>query len=289
MADEGEDLLPITFSIVGVQKAATSTLHHSIIQHRLVARADRKELHFFDNEGHDWDSGQVPAYGAVRRRPWQRVAGDSSPTYIFWPQALPRMRAYNPEMRLIASFRDPIERAFSHWSMGSARNADDPDFPDFPAAVERYADLPLPERIPERRVGTPVRQLTMFARGRYGEQLRRGLEVFDRDQWLLLTFEQVVGDHRATLDLVTDHLGIHRYRKYPELQRANASSPRLRGRPPSAADLRRLADLYADDLAVFTRLSGLDTSRWATSRILAGELDPAELAERLGRKAGLLG
>ena len=45
---------------------------------------------------------------------------------------------------------------------------------------------------------------------------------------------------------------------------------------------------YAEDLPLFTRLSGLDTSGWTTSRLLAGELSAEEGAEKLGRKAGLV-
>ena len=45
---------------------------------------------------------------------------------------------------------------------------------------------------------------------------------------------------------------------------------------------------YAEDLPLFTRLSGLDTSGWTTSRLLAGELSAEEVAEKLGRKAGLI-
>jgi hypothetical protein len=52
--------------------------------------------------------------------------------------------------------------------------------------------------------------------------------------------------------------------------------------------MQRLADRFAPDLPLFEKLSGIDTGRWATSRILAGTLDPAELAEKLAKKAGLL-
>jgi hypothetical protein len=55
-----------------------------------------------------------------------------------------------------------------------------------------------------------------------------------------------------------------------------------------AEDMLKLAERFAPDLPLFEKLSGIDTSRWATSRILAGTLDPAELAEKLGKKAGLL-
>jgi len=55
-----------------------------------------------------------------------------------------------------------------------------------------------------------------------------------------------------------------------------------------AEDITRLAERFATDLPLFEKLSGIDTSRWATSRIIAGTLDPGELADKLGRKAGLL-
>ena len=38
------DLLPISFAIVGVQKAATSTLHTMLVRHRHIARGDAKEI-----------------------------------------------------------------------------------------------------------------------------------------------------------------------------------------------------------------------------------------------------
>ena len=43
--------------------------------------------------------------------------------------------------------------------------------------------------------------------------------------------------------------------------------------------MRRLTDVYADDLALFASLSGVDVSDWPTTRIAAGTLDPADLAQ----------
>jgi hypothetical protein len=62
----------------------------------------------------------------------------------------------------------------------------------------------------------------------------------------------------------------------------------VQGTPVTGEDLKGLAELYAEDLQLFERLSGIDVSTWPTRRILAGEQDPAELAERLSKKVGLL-
>lgn len=287
VTERAERQLPITFSIVGVQKGATSTLYGMLGSHRRIARGPVKERHFFDDETRSWDPPDYGDYHTVTRKRRIRVAGDATPIYLFWPQALQRMQAYNPDMKLIASFRDPIERAFSQWSMERGRRI---PLPDFGKAIddERFTDVPLtmPEGRGVRRGA--MRTRTVVARGLYGRQLRRGLELFDRKQWLLLDFREFLGDPAGTLDRVTDFLRVERFRTHPELQKRNASPDDHEGEPPTGPDITRLAEFYADDLADFTELSGLDTSSWATSRILAGDLDPAELAEKLARRAGLI-
>src|SRR5215203_4509645 len=132
------DLLPVSFAIVGVQKAATSTLHTMLVRHRHIARGDAKELHFFDDERLDWSAPDYRRYAVRRTHPGQRIAGDATPSYIWWPGALGRMHRYNPDMRLIASFRDPIERAFSQWSMERHRQ---PSYPGFSESIQMFGDL----------------------------------------------------------------------------------------------------------------------------------------------------
>jgi hypothetical protein len=277
--------IPISFALVGVQKAATSTIAFYLLRHRHVSRGPRKERHFFDKEFLDWENPDYSAYVSPRRTPQQRLAGDYTPAYLFWPQALDRMHRYSPDMRLIASFRDPIERAFSQWQMDYARHE---GFPQFAEAIAQDPFETLPDRIPEGWQPGDLRKRALVTRGLYGAQLERAFEVYpDRSRWLLLDFIDVVTDRDRLLDTLTDFLGISRFLDPPASQAKNAS-PSVQARPPTADDIHRLADRFAPDLPLFEKLSGIDTGRWATSRILAGTLDPAELAEKLAKKAGLL-
>ena len=278
------DQLPISFAIVGVQKAATSTLHTMLVRHRHIARGDAKELHFFDDERLDWSAPDYSRYAVRRTHPGQRVAGDATPSYIWWPGALRRMHRYNPEMRLIASFRDPIERAFSQWSMERHRQ---PSYPGFSESIEIFGDLSLLGGLPPGKTSREMRRAAMVVRGLYGEQLRRGLDVYDRSQWLLLPFRRFVSHPDDVLDEIAAFLGIGPWHQYPT-QRENPTPRDQAGPPPTADDMRRLTDVYADDLALFASLSGVDVSDWPTTRIAAGTLDPADLAQELARKVGLL-
>lgn len=276
--------LPISFSVVGVQKAATSTLYKMLTRHREVAGGHEKEIRFFMEEARDWDDPDYSTYCRPAEHPAVRVAGDATPAYIFWPRALERMHRYNPGMRLIATFRDPVERAFSEWSMQRTRDA---GFPDLPEAVRRFSARHVPNEISRESPPYEVRRQALVTRGLYGQQLERGLRHFPREQWLLIGFRDFLTHHTSTLDRVTDHIGVHRYRRYPGLQHRGATASGHAGRPPSADDVRHLVELYADDLALFARLSGLDVSRWPTTRVLSGDLDVAEFSDLLSRKLGL--
>jgi hypothetical protein len=276
--------LPISFAIVGAQKAATSTMHTMLVRHRHIARTRAKELHFFDDERLDWSAPDYSSYAAERATPEQRIAGDATPSYLLWPDALQRMHRYNPSMRLVASFRDPIERAFSQWSMERKRLE---DWPTFSVAIDRFGDLSLLDGFPAGKTSREVRRTTMVARGLYGRQLERGLAVFPRDQWLLVSFRSFVTSPESVLDALADHLGIGPWNRYPKL-RTNPTPRDQVGPAPSAADMERLVEVYADDLVLFSRLSGIDVSEWPTTRIAAGALAPGDLAAELARKVGLV-
>lgn len=275
--------VPYTSAIVGVQKAATSTLYATLSRHRQISRSPKKEVHFFDDESLPWSPPDYSVYRCPRRKPRERAAIDATPAYLFWPYAMGRMRAYDADMRLIACFRDPVERAFSQWCM---HRETVPGYPEFGQVIAETRPASLPADVVPAR-GRGFRQRSLVARGYYGAQLRRGLELFDVRQWLLLDFHRLFDDYDRVTDQMTDFLDLPRFKTYPTVRKRMAAAENLTGAPPTAADVEGLAELYESDLDEFARLSGLDVSHWSTSRVLDGTLDPADLAGRLAAKAGL--
>lgn len=288
--------LPVSIILGGVQKGASGTLHALLVRHRHVARHGVKERHFFDDDTLDWSHPDYSGYGTVPREDQQglaRRAIDSTPSYFFWPSAMERIAAYDahlaatggPEVQLVLCFRDPIERAFSQWTMLTDKLQGKRQYPGFGELIRMRT--PGVEEVPEGWSKRDARQYSVVARGLYGAQLRRALDTFPRARMLLMRFDDVVGDPGAALDMMTDFLGLHRFGRDVDTRPRNSHERRLDAAPPTGADLRLLADTYADDLRTFTGLSGLDTSTWSTSRLLAGDLDPDDLAARLARRAGL--
>jgi hypothetical protein len=160
------------------------------------------------------------------------------------------------------------------------------DYPDLPDAIERYGADPLPERLSETRPG-PSLQRSLFARGRYGAQVERAVSIFPRDQWLFLEFRELLSDHERTLDRATDHLGLDRFRRYPELIQRNATPTRNAGPAPTVAAFEELVSGYADDLALFQRLTDVDTRGWPTRQVIAGDLAVEAFHAKLCGKLGL--
>jgi hypothetical protein len=277
-----ERSLPVTFAIVGVQKGGTTSLYSMLTRHPAIVGGPQKELRFF-LEPHDWNNPDYSTY----RRPAHgraRLAGDATPGYLFYPGALERMRRYDPEMRLMASFRDPLERAFSHWAMERGRRD---SYPDLPEAIERWGDDDLPASAPDDASPSPLLQGSPFARGLYGAQLERALVSYPREHWLLVEFRQLLDDPHAVLDLATDHLGLRRFSTYPAMPHRMASPAANPGGRPSAAAIEKLVRRYADDLVLLERLSGLDLSGWPTKQAADGTLGITALRDRLCDRLGL--
>lgn len=278
--------VPITFSIVGVQKAATSTLFRLLAKHPKIAAGPEKEIRLFIMEELDWEHPSYDDYMRPAAWPRMTMAGDATPEYLIWPRALERMRDYKPDMRLIAIFRDPIERAFSQWSMERKRRA---DFPDVGDTIDRWAESRIPQNVPSDMAPHEFRRRALYTRGLYGEQLERGLSLFPREQWLLLDMAEIATAPHDVLDRATDHLGLPRFASYPERLHQGATPTSNVGAAPTLEHIQRLVDLYADDLERFAHLSGLDISTWSTVKVIEGRLSIADFRDKLVHKLGLPG
>ncbi|MFS8039264.1 sulfotransferase family protein [Xanthobacter sp. AM11] len=265
----------VQFVVVGVQKAGTTALFHFLAKHPKVTVPDLKELHFFDDDRRCWNA---PAYGEYHRKfPWRwgGLRGEATPSYIWWPQALERLAAYNPRMRIIVIFRDPVMRAHAHWRMTRERGYETLDF----STAIRSGRNRMAGVAPDDQA---IRRFSYVERGFYGAQSARLLSLFPREQVLMLRQEDLSSDHDSTLRRVFDFLGLPDHRIAQE--RVFEGTFRA---PLAAADADLLADIYADDMARFEHLTGLDISVWTRLKHRRGteKMPPADGSITLARKA----
>jgi hypothetical protein len=119
------------FIVIGAAKAGTTALYWYLSEHPAVFMSPVKETNFF---GYGRDAEGRLLYGdpEVHHFPIQTLAeyeqlfegadgvpavGEASPIYLECPQAAERIRAAIPTVRLVASLRQPVERAYSDYLM----------------------------------------------------------------------------------------------------------------------------------------------------------------------------
>ena len=190
----------VTFMIVGVQKGGTTALFDYLGDDPDIALSDTKEVHFFDEDTHDWARPDYTDYHAHFPAADRRPCGEATPIYSYWPNSLERIRAYNPAMKLIVVLRDPVERAWSHWRMEYSRGAETEPF----AWCIRQGRQRLFAADPWGH----HREYSYVERGFYGAQMERLFALYPRNQVLVLTSEGLRGAPAATLDRVRRFLGL---------------------------------------------------------------------------------
>jgi hypothetical protein len=175
------------FIVIGAMKAGTTSLYHYLAAHPEVAMASVKELDFFVESanwrrGPDWYARQFEHTGDAI------AVGEASTAYSKHPvvAGVPeRIASLVPDTKLIYVLRDPIDRIRSHYRHRVAIGA------------ER---APLPEAV----LADPIYVVC----SRYSTQIERYLDVFPRDQLLLLTAERLRTDRAATMRRVFGFLGV---------------------------------------------------------------------------------
>ncbi len=197
------------FLIIGSQKAGTTSLYHVLRQHPQIYLPPRKEINFFFHDhlyrrGLDWYAAHF-----ADRPPTARVWGEASPGYICHPAAPRRIAEALPQVKLILTVRHPVRRAYSqYWD--NRRHLSEPL--TFAEAADRY----LEEDYQPGRRG-------YFSRAVYIRYIRRYLDLFPRENLLVLVFEDLQRDPAAFYRRIFRFLGVEADFQADFTQRRNAS------------------------------------------------------------------
>ena len=241
----------VDFLICGAQKCGTTALDFYLRQHPLLCFPSKKELHYFDDDaafaGGTPDYGTYHAWFAPEAR--HRLLGETTPIYLYKPEVMPRIHAYNPHMRLIAVLRDPVHRAYSHWNMFRARGESQIDFRD---ALERELAI-MAEPTKDEASG-----YTCIRRGLYAAQLTRLWQHFPRAQTLILRHERLLAEPEAVLACVCDFLGVPRLKGITPRQVHAYPYPA----PMADADRQLLLACFREDTEQLQQLLDWDCSTW---------------------------
>ncbi len=200
--------------IVGAQKSGTTALANFLGEHSEICIAPWKELHVFDAPDYE----ETPSFcdqqyaRAFPNYHGQRWVVDATPAYLYLPFVAERIHRYNPEMRLIAILRNPVERAISHYAMEVSRLAE--HLPLYAALAAEQLRLWRDRR--NLAWTSSARAHSYVDRGFYSIQLQRLIDRFSREQILALRTDDLRHHHVETLERVYAFLGVERPARFPE-------------------------------------------------------------------------
>jgi len=240
----------LDFILAGAQKSGTTALHYFLNKHPAITMGDQQEMHFFDND--EFFAGTVD-YDLLHRHfprvARSTIAGECTPSYLYWKPAAERIWQYNPRIKLLVLLRNPIDRAFAHWNMQRFKGREPLDFLE---AVKE-------EKI--RIAGAPPIEARRFAyvdRGLYAQQLERFFQFFPRERVKVMKFEDFQTQQRETLDSIFSFLGLKPLAAIRSRDRNVVPYERAMNWEEKVF----LFNNFANDIAKLEQLLGWDCSDW---------------------------
>ena len=196
----------LDFLLIGAQKAGTTSLFEYVRLHPGLFLPSEKEVSYFNIEsrverGWPWYLEWVFA-DAPPDVPW----GTFSTFYMDAAEGredtVPRrIRETVPNVKLIAILRDPVARAVSHHRMSVMKRLEARAFDD---AVD---ELLHPDALAQAR-SRPTEANSYVTRGEYGRALANYLELFPREQLLVLFAEDLERDPTEVLNTFFSFVGV---------------------------------------------------------------------------------
>ncbi len=169
------------FLVIGAQRCATSWLYFCLKEHPEVYVPFIKELSYFS---HYYDKGWDWYLRYFELADGKKAIGEVTPAYIYRENAPERIAKDLPEVKLVAIFRNPIDRAFSQYQKHVRAGIMKADFEMALTMDKEYIE-----------------------RGLYCMQLKRYLKYFQREKILVMIYEDIAVNPQAYLRKVYEFIG----------------------------------------------------------------------------------
>lgn len=239
----------VQFIIGGTQKGGTTALWQILRCH--------PEIFMPKNKCQDYFISNPVAFTVARNfeydkffadAPADKLCGEASASYLFYPHALRLIAHYNPDMKLIFVLRDPVMRTYSHWNMGVQKGRETRSFMDAIAAEHK-------------KLGqfSHKYHFSYTTRGLYAKQCEYLFKIFRPDQLLFLRSKELREHKEATVKKVCAFLGVN---DHPKLPKKKSWHARKYVDPIEPQDRAELIEYFRSDIKQLEKLLDWDCSDW---------------------------
>lgn len=270
------------FFVIGAARSGSTALYDYLGQHPQIFTSDPKEPHYFAFAGErpafrgPGDDEMInrevvpdeAAYRALfRNADGAGAVGEGSVSYLYHASAAAGLRRAVPDARLICILRNPADRAYSAFRYLRSRMYE--PVGDFEEALARE----------DARVDAGWHHMWHYRRmGRYAEQVRRYLRIFDREQIRIYRFEDFVRDPALVLRDCYEFLGVA-----PDFRPRRTPVTVPSGEPRSTLLQRYLLE-SPPGKDLLKRLVPGGIRRWLSGRIRKANLEKTPMDPSLRRE-----
>ena len=196
--------MKVDFFIVGAPKAGTTSLYHYLNEHPQVEMSLQKEPDYFSDkaiqsQGLYYSKNRIDTeekYNTLFNTQKKDVIfGEGSVSYLFYPTVSQDIKAYNPIAKIIIMLRNPIDRAFSHYLMDYRLGLVSDSFEDIINKKSKHKNAHLFYQ-------------QYIKVGEYATQLKRYFDIFDKENILLVDYEDFKSDVTGTVNSVYSFLNV---------------------------------------------------------------------------------
>jgi hypothetical protein len=174
----------VDFIGVGAQKSGTSWAYTCLYEHPQIC-APVKEIHFFSRPR--FSNGKQWYENHFRNCDQTKKTGEFSTSYLYSEATASRIHQMYPDAKLIAILRNPVDRALSQY-----RNAIKAGEIKENVSFESYL----------------AQEKSVIEQGKYYEQLVRYIELFPKEQLLVLVYEDIKKDPKEFMQKIYRFLGV---------------------------------------------------------------------------------
>ena len=197
------------FFIAGAPRCGSTALYQYLSEHPQIFMSEVKELNYFaDDFPHvqkiNFNSKEDYLKVFAKANESHIAIGEASPFYLFSTVAFTNLMAFDPNAKIIISLRNPIDfvQSFHQLNLSLLRE----DVQDLQLAWnlqnERAQGLHIPRscRQPE---------LIQYGEmGKFGMHVEKLLEIFPRNQVLVLIFEDFIKEPQKTYEEILAFIGV---------------------------------------------------------------------------------
>jgi len=207
-------LLP-DFYILGAQKSGTTALFEYLTRHPNIPQTI-KDIRFFDkyyHKGSDWYRLHFPLKFSkfVSQKIYSKkyVIGEATERYLEYPHAPRRVNIITPQAKFLIILRNPVERTYSHYNFNVIRKKENKSFEN--AIFNEHEKLKIEFEKMSNDENYYADQYFRYAyldRSIYIDKLKRWMEIFPREQFLIIDNEELSNNTSKVYKEVLEFLNL---------------------------------------------------------------------------------